>query len=460
MVGMIIWVRSFTYSADGSIIKNADGPVFAAHPQPNLWTMLPSYAKEFKYLFELFQLPPASEGYGEGYSPFNLRSYASNWGTEAELVTGVQACDNEGVLVSVDLPYRQMSGSNKGPGMFYYGPNAPGNTTASWFQFFNNPGETMPPFVAQDDVPDPQGNYAFGTVRSYQNSIPHGVVEQDTTEALAGLMALVRVAWARQDDGKGVHAPSFLRIMNSQPRLNFYSEYFSGTIGELDWFVRDVMQYRTAVTDFAQYFHTQNACNNYDARYFSQGGYWSVNPNWAVLFVGNPDVATSWNWAQGGTISQQIAFNLMIAYAHDICLPCKMFLVYAEDYFSASPDYPTGKGLMPLIDNAIWFAKTFAIGAYEERWSDKDVHAYTRNGDGGSLGWSGGCLVVINFNTYDIRYLSLQTMWVEGEVVHNYSITGHNEYATVGQNGVLNIAIKANYLSDGQSYQFWAPIIP
>ena len=459
MIGIIHWTRSFQYDAKGDIIQNADGPVFAAHPQPNLWNLLESTAPALKKTFDLVQLPPASKGYGEGYSPFELRNLNSNWGTKFELMAAVEACKAVGLEISADLPYRQMSGANNGPGVFNYGPYSSGNTTGSWFQYFGNPGETKPPFVDQDWVPDPQGNYAFGTVRSYQFCIPAGVVEKDTTEVLAAFQSLLDIGWARQDDGKGVHAPSFLRIFNTQPKLKVYSEYFSGTISELDWFVRDVMQYRVAVTDYAQYFHTQNACNQYDARYFSQGGYWGVLSNWSVIFNGNPDVATSWNWANGGTISQQIAFCLMLGIAHDICLPCKLYLIYAEHYFPASPNFPTGMGLKPLIDNAIWFSRTFAIGAYQERWSDKDVHAYTRDGNGGEFGWSGGCLIVINFNTFAIRYLSLQTMWPEGTRLHNYSITGSNEYYTVGRGGVLNVAVKANYLSDGQSYLFIAPLI-
>jgi hypothetical protein len=217
------------------------------------------------------------------------------------------------------------------------------------------------------------------------------------------------------------------------------------------------MQYRTAVTDYAQYFHSQNACNNYDARYFSQGGYWMVDANYSVIFNGNPDVATSWNWASGGTISQQIAFNLMIGIAHDICLPCKLYLVYAEHYFPASPDFPTGIGLKPLIDNAIWFARIFAIGAYEQRWSDKDVHVFTRDGDGGEFGWSGGCLVAINFNTYSARTITVHTMWPEGKWVHNYSATGRSEDYNVGPQGVLTVTVKSNYFSNGQSYLLIAP---
>ena len=451
MIGLIVWTRSFTFDAHGNMIRNTNGPIFAAHPQPTLWNLLEAEAKDLSRHFDLVQLPPASHGYGEGYSPFELRDLNSNWGSEQELLAAIESCHAAGMLVSADLPFRQMSGANGGPGVFKYG-GRPGETTASWFQYFGNTGETIPPFVKQDSVPNTQGNYAFGTVRSYENSIPHGVVEADTKDVLKGMVGLLKIDWARYDDVKGQHQPSVLRIMNTQPTLNFYSEYDSGTLGEVDAWVRS-NQFRSAVADYPQYWHTQNACNQYDAELFDAegGGYWQwYGGYYSIGFVSNPDVATS--WSPTGGISQQIAFCLLLGYVREMFLPRKMFLVYGEDYFPASKDFPTGKGLKPFIDNMCWFAKKFAFGKFERRWQDGDVYAYTRDGDGGEFGWSGGCLIVLNFNTYDRRTLDLQTMWPEGTLLHNYSITGSNEYYRVGAGGMLTVTVKANYLSDGQSY--------
>lgn len=458
MIGLINWVRSFTYDAQGDIIKNANGPVFAAHPQPNLWNLIEANAKSLAESFDLIQFPPASHGYGEGYSPFELRDLNSNWGTMQKLIAAVEACHAAGMLVSPDLPFRQMSGANGGPGVFKY-DGRPGETTASWFQFFGNPSETMPPFVPQDSVPDPQGNYAFGTVRSLENSIPHGVVENDTAAVLnliVSTLGLVPRDIPRWDDGKGMHAPSCLRIMNSV-NLQFLVEYFSGNTQELDWYVRTVMKSRCSVEDFGQYWHTQNACNQYDARQFDAegGGYWRLNPGAAIGFVNNPDVATS--WSPTGGISQQIAFNLLLAYAHGMCLPYKAFMVYAEDYYPASPSYPTGRGLKPYLDNMAWFSRTFAFGNFEKRWEDKDVYAYTRDGNGGVVGWSGGCLVVLNFNVLNARTITAQTTWAQGQHVHNYSTTGRDEDYTVGPGGRLTVTVKSNYFSGGQSYLLIAP---
>lgn len=457
MIGLIAWVRSFTYDTDGEIIKNANGPVFAAHPQPNLWNLIEAEAKSLAGSFDVIQLPPASEGYGEGYSPFNLRSYASNWGAQQELIAAVEACHAAGMRVSADLTYRQMSGANKGPGVFYYGPGAPGNTIASWFQYFGNPGEAAPPFVAQDDVPDPQGNFAFGTVRSYQNSIPAGAVEADTTGALDEFVKLFNVDLARWDDPKGMYWPSVKRIMDSQASLKFYSEYFSGNPSEVYWWAVTLMNRRSAVEDYPQYWYTQAACNGYDATQLDRHhqGFWWWDSELAIGFVSNPDTATS--WSPTGGISQQIAFNLLLGYAFNMCLPYSLFMVYGEDYYPASPNYPTGRGLKPYLDNLAWFSRTFAFGNFEKRWQDKDVYAYTRDGNGGAVGWSGGCLVVLNFNTLEARTITVQTTWPEGKQVHNYSTTGRDETYTVGHGGKLTVTVKSNYFSGGQSYLLIAP---
>jgi alpha-amylase len=350
-----------------------------------------------------------------------------------------------------------MSGANDGPGVFNYGPDAPGNTLASWFQFFDNPGETMPPFVAQDEVPDPSGNFAFGTVRSYENCIPKGAVEADTTNVLATMLPVLQVDMARWDDAKGMHQPSVARIMNSQPGFEFYAEFFAGDPSEVYWWAVTLMNGRSAAEDYPQYWYTQAACNGYNANLFDQGGqgFWLWDSSLSIGFVNNPDVATS--WSPTGGISQQIAFNLLLGYALNICLPYKHFFVYGEDYFPASPNYPTGRGLQPFIDNLSWFSRTFAFGKYERRWKDEDVFCYTRDGDGGEIGWSGGCLVAVNFNTYNERTITVQTTWEAGQSVHNYSATGHNEYYTVGFGGMLTITIKSNYFSNGQSYLLIAP---
>lgn len=454
MLGLIHWTRSFTYDKDGAMIKNANGAVFAAHPQPNLWALIEANAKELAKHFDVIQLPPAARGPGEGYAATELRDYNSNWGTAQELIAAIDACHEAGMKVSADFSVRQMQGENGGPGVFKYN-GRPGETTASWFQDYGQNGEKIPPFVPQDDIPSTEGNHAFGRVRSNQHCIPAGVVEADTTDVLKGLVAL-GVDLARYDDVKAQHAPSVARVMASQKGFPFYGEYFSGNPAELNWWATSApMNGRAAVEDFTQYWHCQAACNGYDATQFDRGGgYWQWRSDLSVGFVSNPDVATS--WSPTGGISQQIAFNLLLGIALCIGLPFWLFLIYAEDYFPASPDFPAGRGLKPFIDNMAWFARRYAVGNFERRWVDKDVYCYTRDGAGGVHGWSGGCLVAVNFNTLHRRQVTVQTTWAQGTHVHNYSATGRNEYAYVGAGGKLSLDLQSNAYSSGQSYQLWA----
>lgn len=463
MQGIINWIRSFTYDANGSIVYSNEQPVFAAHPQPNLWALLKSTAVEIN--FDFVQCPPWSNGSGEGYTPFQHRNLNSNWGTENELAEAIIALYATGKRICMDLPFRQMNGENDGPGGFNYAlsidynfPDAHENLwdlTAKDFQCFNQSGETIPPFQQQDSVIDPTGNYPFGRVLSLQHS-PDGYVMNDLISILSyyitKLGLIPKFTLSRWDDLKGTNGACVLLIMRTQPDVTFVGEVDTGNQTELEWVAVTVMQERTSLEGYDQYWNTQRACNNYDSRQFDVGGpqLWQRNSNLCFVFTNNPDVATT--WSPTGGISQQIAFNLLLGIMHDMFLPCKAYLTYAEDYYPASPDYPTGRGFKPYIDNGVWFAEKFAFGNFERRWVDKDVYVYTRDGNGGEIGWSGGCLIALNFNTYDIRYVDVQTMWPEGTILHNYSITGNNEDYTVGVGGMLSLALKANYLSDGQSY--------
>jgi alpha-amylase len=458
MLGLNHWTRSFTYDAHGNIVRDTNGnPVFAAHPQPNCWKLIAENAKAIAATFDFVQLPPWCNGSGESYTPFNLRDLNSNWGKETELVTAGKAGLAEGLELSADYAFRAQNGENGGPGVFKY-PGGIGNTLASWFQDRGQPGESIPPFVQADDVFDPSGDYPFGRCRAYQHGEPHGAVADDSISALDVQMKVWTPGKARIDNGKATYMPFLQQLVGSLRArgIDPYAEVDTGNPQELDAWVR-YMGYLCGVEDYAQFWNTQRACNGYDFTQFnppSQPGYWRWNNGMTWGFANNPDVATS--WGPGGSISQQIAFNLLMAYAVSMPLPFHAFLVYGEDYYPASPDWPTGRGFKPFIDNIAWVCKQFAYGAFQERWRDKDVYAYTRNGDGGGIGQSGGLLVVANINTYDTRTVTLDTMWNQGDRIHNYSATGHDEYAYVGAGGRVTITVLVNAYSSGQSYQLWA----
>ena len=465
MVGLIDWARSFTFDSKGNMIKDSNNdPIFASFPQSGLWKNLVTNASTLANNFDVVQLPPPFNGPGEAYSVFEYRNFINQWGNQIELLAATTALHKAGVKVAFDIPFHQMTNENGGPGVYNY-KSGIGNMNPGKFQYFAQPGEDLPPagtpaaqlqnyFRPQDSIPDTAGDWPDGRVVSYENCLPAGWTESDRNEILALLRNTFKNDLNRWDEAKAMHQPSVLRMMNSQPGWPFYVEYFDGNRDKVDAYVRS-MNYRCAAADYPQYWYTQGACNNYDATSFNRGGYWQINPSGTVGFVSNPDVSTS--WSPTGGISEQIAFNLLLGYALAMNLPQWLFLVYADDYYPASPNYPTGKGLMPFLNNMTWVTRTFAYGNFQERWVDKDVYCYTRDGNGGPLGWSGGLLVAANFNTFSTRNMSVQTMWSEGTLLQNYSMTGKSERYTVGKNGIVNFVINPNSYSNGQSYVFIAP---
>jgi alpha-amylase len=457
-IGIIPWTRSFTYDAQGKMVIGPDGPVFAAHPQP-LYPLLKSMAKALAATrIKLAQLPPVTNGQGEGYSSFCLRNFNSNWGTEDELVDTCLSCEADGVQADPDIAVRQMTGANGSDVWDYTYTDYAGSTAGGWFAFYGQPGEARPPMVEQDDVPDPSGNFAFGTVRANQHSNPAGAVIADTKGALQALAALIKLKNPRFDDGKGMWAPATLEYLKTLLPAKCVVEYYSGSNSELYWFVHTLMGGICQVENYPGYWPLQRMANGYDCTQFAPG-YESWDSNNSVGFANNPDVATSWNWYDGGTISQQIAFNLLSVYAVAMNLPNQRFMIYAEDYFPASANYPTGRGYKPYLDNLAWFSDTFAFGAFAVRWQDRDVLAFTRDGDGGDVGWSGGCLVALNLNTYVQRTITMQSTWPEGQWIHDYSAAGGctQRDFTVEPGGMLTITLLANAYSSGTAFALLAP---
>ena len=237
--------------------------------------------------------------------------------------------------------------------------------------------------------------------------------------------------------------------MNALPHAMFYSEYFDGEPGNLNWWATSSpMSGRSAVEDFTLHFRIQAACNGYDATLFDEGGagYWQWNSDLAVGFVDNPDTDT--------TDGQQVIFNKGLAYAYLLTLPLRLALVYGKDYYPGSV-WPGAYGLKSLIDNLCWISHTFAIGAYDVRWVDRDVHVASRDGDGGDLGYSGGLLTAINLNTITPRTITCSTPFGANRWLHDYS--GHHADIWTDQNGDATFTIPSNAYSAGQSYLCFAP---
>lgn len=453
MILLGMWGRN--YSASGEL---------AAFPK-NAWLWYLNNFAEWSPYFDGLQAPPASltasgsAANGDGYGVFCYRNLdGTYWGNKADLIALSKALDNLHKKLFGDAPMRQMDGENGGPGVFDYKGKFAGLTTASWFQYFGQPGETHPPFVAQDDIPSTDGDEPDGRVRSYQHCIPAGVVEADSKDIIAGWIDDVGYAGLRMDEAKAIHIQTMARLVAAFPKTVFYGEVMFGDVPDLLNYACDApMNSTMALEDYAYYWRLQRACNGYDATQLEGWGLFQYRADLAFLFWGNPDVTPSRGANDG--ISEQIVSNLGIAAALTLNLPAKGVIVDGQSYWPTSDTFPNCYGLKPIIDNICWFSRKFAFGGWDVRWLDRDVVAYTRDGNGGEIGWSGGCLIAANFNTFNQRTITLQTTWQAGQWIHDYSVKGGctRRDFNVGPGGKLTITLVANAYSHGTSFALLAP---
>jgi alpha-amylase len=298
-------------------------------------------------------------------------------------------------------------------------------------------------------VPSPNDDFPFGREISYQHCHPAQVTANDSIDYVEWVTKRTGAVGYRFDDTKGTYAPAVRQIMDALPETPFYSEYFDGNPATLNWWATSSpMEGRSAVEDFTLHWRLQAACDSFDATQLTNGdaGYWQWNSNLAVGFVDNPDTDTSFG--------EQVIENKGLAYAYMLTLPLRAALVYGKDYYPSSV-WPGAYGLKPLIDNLCWINRTFAFGGYQVRWVDKDVHVASRDGNGGGVGWSGGLLTALNFNTFSARSITCATPFGPNRHLHDY--TGRHDDIFTDGNGNASFTIPANSFARGQSYLCFAP---
>ena len=448
------WWRDYKRDANGNVVHDASGRAQRIAAPGGLWNLLAIAAKDLSAHFHAVQLPPWSltqsgtNSTGDGYGVVNrFVLNGTFWQTahgqgQKELCAAVNELKAYGVECYGDLVLHQFAQmpANLDKSCFR-GECSWNDTKGAW----NDP---IPPFARRDDVPDPAHDFAFGLEVSYQNAPadPHSGVTRtiaDASDYLQWVSSLTGVTKYRYDDVKGAWPPAVRAIINALPAGTFYSEFFDGGTWPLDWATSQPLNGRSGVEDFMLHWRIQKACNTFDARELVRGGagLWERRPDLSYGFVDNPDTDTS--------DGQQVIFNKCIAYAYLLALPLRSALIYGKDYD------PSAYGLKPHIDNLCWISRMFAFGKYQVRWSDQDVHVATRDGDGGSYGWSGGLLTALNFNTLAARTVTVATHWAEGRHLHDY--TGHAGDVWVGHNGNVTITIPSNAYSRGLSYCCYAP---
>ncbi len=462
-IGLIAWGRFPDPAHTG---KRITVPAPSTDPgKPWLADFIAEEAPALGQSFDVVQWPPVSMAQGgtgagcDGYGVeqrWNLGGLSpTRYGMLRSLMRAVAALRAHGTESYGDLVLHQILGpENEGVGRSTY-PGADGTTmngrgatTPGWFRGGVTGDDPIPPFCQEDDVPDRVGDRPFGREVSYQHCQPAGVTTRDAVDLLRWMTERVGFSGYRFDDVKGTWAPAVSAIMRSCT-LPFYAEYFDGDPRNLNaWSTEQPMSSRSAVTDFTLHYRIQAACNGFDATAFEQNGpgFWQWNPDLAVGFVDNPDTDME--------PGQQVIFNKGIAYAYLLTLPLKLALIYGKDYFGPEI-WPGAYGLREEIDNLCWISRTFAIGGYQTRYVDRDVHVATRDGNGGALGWSGGLLTAINFNVLSPRTVTCGTPFGPHRHLHDY--TGHHADVWTDAYSQVTFTIPSNAWSGGMSYLCFAP---
>jgi len=476
-IGLIGWGRFYKLDRKGNRLLDGGGnPIRITVPAPPtdpghpwLYDFVREHAAEIGASMDVFQWPPVSKAQGgagegcDGYGIYCRRdlgtapqqgSIPTRYGNLESLMAAVAALNAHGVQSYGDLVLHQLMGENGGPGVFRYlgadhkTMNGKGTTAPGWFRGGTGNNDPIPPFCPEDSVPDPASDFPFGRELSYQHAKPTGVTIADAKDFTSWLTKRVGFAGYRFDDVKGTWVPAVQQIMGAEPGLSFYSEYFDGNPNNLQWWAENQMRGRSAVEDFTLHWRLQAACDGFDATQLTNNGsgYWQRNSGLSVVFADNPDTDTS--------DGQQIVSNKCLAYAFMLSLPTRLALIYGKDYYPSSV-WPGAYGLKPILDNLIWISRTFAFGNVEFRWVDKDVLVLTRDGNGGALGWSGGLLTALNFNTLAARTVTVGTSFGPNRWLHDY--TGkHGDIWTDG-NGKATFTIPSNAFAHGQSFLCFAP---
>ena len=148
----------------------------------------------------------------------------------------------------------------------------------------------------EDAVPAPADDFEFGRELVYQNCDPPGYTIEDALDYGDWLFRTTDADGGRFDDTKGTWAPFVSQFMRSRAMADkfFYSEYFDGNPGTLNWWATSPpMSSRSLVADFTLHWALQSACNGGQAQVLNGAGYIAQNPFLACTFVDNPDTDTS-----------------------------------------------------------------------------------------------------------------------------------------------------------------------
>lgn len=384
-----------------------------------------------------------SLGYDKRYD-LNVGQHVGDplrWGSITDGVEAFQLARSKGITILENNVLHQMSGAaNK----TYYEKNSKGVLDSTLFP-------KMPTCfvgkVKKDNVFDSDGDQAYGDELVYWNSTPTGYMINGAIQCTRFRWNVFGLGGMRIDMAKNMAALTTKSLVTAgtlKDGFNF-AEVYTGNPDELQSFVT---QTGCAVYDFQQYFAYRDVSGGANLRRLVYSGFNSRDPSNSILYVESND-----SDGPNGVINNKLWF-----YLHALTIPCKGTCIFAKDY----EIYNLGK----YINQICWVSKTFAFGNLVYEYVDDGFLVWSRNGDGGVFGWSGGLLCGISNDPINYQSRWVNTPFSAGTIIHDY--LGNGDDLTVNQDGWVYLTIGPNVNGTAQNGVAYAsvgvnralPIIP
>jgi len=318
-----------------------------------------------------------------GYDPYDLRSFNSAHGNQAQLARLIRKAHSMQIQVYADMVMNHMCTNNFkypqfGPADFHHN-----GKIQDWNDEWQLENDSL---IGLDDLAQ-ESPYVRGQLWNY-------LVKTNN-------MGFDGYRW---DAAK--HVPRWYwqqHVVNNTRAWGKYSfgEVYNSNIDNLKSYVATGM----AVTDYALYFAMKDA--------FRLGGNLAALDGAGLAAIDGPNALT-------------------FAQNHDVGPPVNRMLAYA--FIAAYPGYPAFFDVDlrdAALNNLVWVQNTLASGGYVNRWKDADTIVFTR---GARL------LAGINQRGSAVRP-RVQTNWSNTEL-HDYS--GHAPNVRTDDGGWVDLPIPAS----------------
>lgn len=334
------------------------------------------------------------------------------WGSQEEILSTSDAAHKLGTMVLRNRVDRQ------------YGP-AKLPILESDPKVFPKTADCFVPPQPWDTSLKPENGANDGMIVSYLGT--NGYMLKGKIQASHWLHEVLGLDGWRLDEAGGL-APSVIRAFNeAQPGFNF-AEVWEGNPYAL---VEDAKQIGMPVLDFPGFYAYLAVSRGAPLTTLVNSG---IADHWpAIKFVENFDTDRF----------TPIIANKLWFYVHALTVPAHGVMLYGGDY--------SNYGLNEDMMNIAWFSAATALGGIEYRIEEPGFLAWTRDGNGGKYGWSGGCLCAINADPIHWQHRYVRTHFQPGTVLHNFGRT--LGYATpVDAHGGTWVTVSPTYFGDGKSY--------